>query len=241
LGVELAEGNAQNKFFKGSNILVTNYPEIGASEIRAWSNAKYKGQREPFRSSENYHKLSYNSAFPWQANGTNGEVSMNYMFHTKVDSLPYEPAHLYKFKKFEKGVYYRDITSEIVKGTVIHLAEMPIKHGILRVDKFEGKKVNFSLGHYALPNINGTIKETKKTVDGKEIIIIDNGDYKLAMVPVYGWNKIKTIATTGLHPQANKSKTINTTAIYKGGKKTLMLQLSYGKNPIKISPMLNLK
>jgi len=208
-----------NKFFKKSEIMLTNYSDIGASEIRAWCNVPYKGQKEPFRASENYNKLSYNSAFPWQANGKKGEVSMNYMFHTKNDTVPHEPAHLYKFKKYENGIYYRDIASEFNKGTTLHLAEIPLKNGILRVDKAEGEKANFSLGHYALPNINGFINESSKTVDGKEVKIIDNGKYQLAMIPAYGWNTIKTITSVGLHPEADQSKTINTTANYKGKKK----------------------
>jgi len=179
----------------------------------------HKGQKENFRASESYNKLSYNSAFPWQADGKNGEVSMNYMFHLKNDSIPHEPVHIYNFKKYEDGIYYREAISEYNKGTTIHLAEKTLENGILRVDKVSGQKATFSLGHYALPNVNGYIKESSKTIDGKKVKIIDNGNYKLAMIPLHGWNKIETITSTGLHPSAKESKTINVSAKYTGSKK----------------------
>lgn len=32
---------------------------------------------------ENYNRLAYNSEFPWQADGKNGEVAMNYVVKNK--------------------------------------------------------------------------------------------------------------------------------------------------------------
>jgi len=218
---EFEKDKAHNTFFKKSNIMLTNYPNIGASEIRSWCHVPHKGIKEPFRASESYNKLSYNSAFPWMANGKNGEISMNYVFKTKTKDLSYEPGHLFKFKKYENGIYYRDLTSEKLTDVTIHLADKTIVNGILRVDKFEGKKASFSLGHYSLPHINGYIKKEIKKVNKKEVHIIDNGKYQLALVPVYGWKSVKTITSKNLHPEATQSTTINASSTYKGGKKNL--------------------
>ncbi len=70
-----------NKFAKGSNVLITDYPSSGASEIRAWCHEKVKDDWQKFRSTENYNRLSYNSIFPWQTDGDSGEVAMDYGFY----------------------------------------------------------------------------------------------------------------------------------------------------------------
>ncbi|WP_232333194.1 DUF2264 domain-containing protein [Mariniflexile maritimum] len=207
---ELKNTTTTNRFYKGAEILVTNYKNIGASEIRAWCNVPRKDIKEAFRSSENYNKLSYNSAFPWQADDTAGTASMNYVFKTNQEDYPYESGHLYEFNKFEEGVYYRKLSSEYLEGVAVQLADMPIENGILRIDKIESdKKVSFSLGHYALPHINGFIKKSVRKVNGKDVHIIDNGAYQLATVPVLGWEAIKTITSTGIHPETSESTVTN--------------------------------
>jgi len=212
---QLKNTTTTNRFYKGSEILVTNYKNIGASEIRAWCNVPQKDIKEPFRSSENYNKLAYNSAFPWQADNTAGTASMNYVFKTNLEDTPYESGHLYDFNKFEDGVYYRKLSSEYIDGVSIQLADMPIDNGILRIDKIESnKKVSFSLGHYALPLTNGIIKKTVRKVNGQEIHIIDNSEYQLAVVPILGWNGINTITSTDIHPETKESTVINVSETY---------------------------
>ena len=74
---ELQPGKVYNKFMEGSNTLVTNYPNSGTSEIRAWCHETVAKDWQKFRSTENYNKLSYNTAFPWMADSPDGKVSMN--------------------------------------------------------------------------------------------------------------------------------------------------------------------
>jgi hypothetical protein len=199
-----------NKFQEASNILLTNYPAIGASEIRAWCHERKAKDWQGFRSGENYNKLSYNSAFPWQADGENGEISMNYVFLNKQKE--WEPLRLYDFKKFENGIYYREAVLETDAQVAISLAEMPLPNGILRVDRnISGVPVKMRLGHYALPQLRGEIKESVRKIEGKEIRIVDNGTYQLAMVPLKGWEKMETLENKGLHPVSDISKVINVT------------------------------
>ncbi len=214
------KNTAYNKFFERSQIMVTNYPNIGASEIRAWCNVPVAGVKEPFRGSENYNKLSYNSAFPWQADSPEGIVSMNYMIKTSIDSISYEPGRLYTFKKYENGIYYRDLTFENRSDVRIELSDIPLANGILRVDKIHAEKeLSFSLGHYALPHSNGTIKKITKKVKGRKVQIIDNGDYQLALIPIKGWDTTLIKTLSGLHPESKQSTVINTTATYSPTKK----------------------
>lgn len=205
---ELKKGQVYNKFQDSSNILITDYPNIGASEVRAWCKAKAIGANEPFRSSENYNRLSYNSAFPWQADSSNGTVAMNYVFWNKKSE--WEPLRLYEFKKFEDGVYYRDAVLETNPGIKLNLADVPLPNGILRVDRISVDTISaVRLGHYALPNKRGGIKEIKRKIKGHEVTIIDNGIYQLAMISLKGWQSHEILTAKGLHPESEESKVID--------------------------------
>ena len=187
---ELKKGNVYNKFQDSSNILITDYPNIGASEVRAWCYVKAINANEPFRSSENYNRLAYNSAFPWQADSVPGVVAMNYIVKNKKDE--WEPFRLYTFKKYDQGIYYRDVVLETNKNVQFNLADITLPNGILRVDKnISTEGVEVKLGHYALPKLNGAIKTTSRKVKGHNVEIIDNGVYQLAMVTLSGWDNMQ--------------------------------------------------
>jgi hypothetical protein len=231
---ELLKGKVYNKFQKGSNILITDYPNIGASEVRSWCHVAAIGAREPFRSSENYNRLSYNSAFPWQADSVEGVVSMNYIFKNK--SNQWEPLRLFTFKKYEDGIYYRDAVLETNKNISLSLADIPLANGILRIDQNKSSdSIQLRLGHYALPQLKGPIRQENRKVKGFEVQIIDNGVYQLAMIPVKGWGAMKTIFTQDVHPVSEKSAVINVSDNFSpGGKQpiiyaTLMLWKKSGE------------
>jgi hypothetical protein len=231
---ELSKGSVYNKFQKGAEILITDYPNIGASEIRAWCHVPVIKAGEPFRGSECYNRLSYNSAFPWQADGDSGQVAMNYVLKNKDNK--WEALRLFTFKKFEDGVYYRDAVLETNKNIQLKLADIPIPNGILRIDKnISTEAVELRLGHYALPQLSRPIQKETRKVKGYEVQIIDNGVYQLAMIPVNGWDAMETVATTGLNPASKLSSVINTVDKFTPGKKdrefyaTLMLWKKSGE------------
>ena len=200
-----------NKYQGDSQILITDYPNIGASEVRAWCHEKVSSDWQKFRSTENYNRLSYNSAFPWQADGENGEVAMNYVIKNKNNQ--WEAFRLYTFKKFENGIYYRDVVLETDENIRFNLADIPLANGILRIDKNNSDKpISIRLGHYALPKLDKEIVTTKKNIEGFDVTIIDNGKYQLAMIPVLGWDKTEVVKAKGLHPESNESTVINMTS-----------------------------
>jgi hypothetical protein len=204
-GKELAPGTVFNKFEPGPNILVTDYPNVGAAEIRTAAN---RSVTDPYRGNESYNRLSYNSAFPWQADGSNGEVAMNYVFKNKDQQ--WEPLRLFTFRKFEEGVYYREAELESNQNIRLSLADLPLPNGILRVDKSSGSEgAPMRLGHYALPNLTGTIRRETRTVKGVPVQLIDNGTYQLALVPLSGWTKPEAVEATGLHPVKPRSTVLN--------------------------------
>ena len=200
-----------SKFTKGSDIMITDYPAIGASEIRAWCNSKNVGY---YQGTENYNRLSYNSAFPWQADGTAGEVAMNYVFKDKKGG--WEALRMFSFKAFDSGVYYRDAVLASDERIKMNLADIPLANGILRVDRnISTIAGDMRLGHYALPAVKGKISRKSIKVKGYDIQIIDNGVYQLAMVPLAGWNHIDIIETKGLNPVSQESSVLNASAAFR--------------------------
>ncbi|WP_435139173.1 DUF2264 domain-containing protein [Formosa sp. A9] len=210
---QFEKNRVYNTFQEQSNLLITDYPNSGASELRAWCHEKVADDWQKFRSSENYNKLAYNSAFPWQADGNSGEVSMNYAF--KNQNNTWEVFRLYDFKAFKNGIYYRNAVLETDENVKMQLADIPLANGILRIDINNSKTpIPMRLGHYALPRLNQDIVYTLKRIDGHDIAIIDNGVYQLAMVNLKGWEDIEYIETEGLHPTANTSGLLNVSANY---------------------------
>jgi hypothetical protein len=218
---EFKPGTVVNKFEAGPNILVTDYPTSGAAELRA---APHQPASDPYRADENYNRLSYNSAFPWQADGPNGEVAMNYVFQTKQNQ--WEPLRLYTFRKYEAGVYYRDAELETNKNVRLHLADVPLPNGILRVDQNASSEATaVRLGHYALPALTGPIKRSTRRVQGHDVQLLDNGTYQLAMVSLSDWAKLETLDTKGLNPVQPASTLLNAAATLPASQPTLLATL----------------
>lgn len=210
---ELTKNTVHHKFQKASQILITNYPNIGAAELRSISNVPILNAWEKFRGSENYNRLAYNSAFPWQADGTAGQVAMNYVFEN--DKHEWEPLRMFTFNKFEQGIYYRDAMLETNPNIKMNLADIPLANGILRVDRYSGQdSIKLRLGHYALPKRQSDIVISTRKVQQYTATIIDNGEYQLAMVPLLGWDKTEVINTDGLHPDSEQSSVLNVSAQY---------------------------
>ncbi|MFT4153785.1 DUF2264 domain-containing protein [Parafilimonas sp.] len=222
-----------NLFCDSSHILITDYPNIGASEIRAWCKVKAIDAGEPFRASENYNRLSYNSAFPWQADSVQGVVAMNYIFKNKNNE--WKPLRLYDFIKFDNGIYYRNAVLETDTAVQLKLADIPLPNGILRVDNcISANTIDMRLGHYALPEVKGRIKTAHKKLNGFDIEIIDNGVYQMAMVSLLGWNKPEVKHTVDVNAVSAESDVINVSStIHPSGKKhiyaTLMLWKKSGE------------
>ena len=221
---ELQSGKVYNKFMEGSNTLVTNYPNSGTSEIRAWCHETVAKDWQKFRSTENYNKLSYNTAFPWMADSPDGKVSMNYAVLN--DKQEWEVLRLYTFKKFEDGIYYRDAELETNPEIKFRLADIPLPNGILRVDK-----VSFPLttelryGHYSLPELESHIVTKEQKAGGYTAYCMDNGAYQTALINLQGWSEVEFVQTEGLHPISNKCSVINAATTHSGDKVFITLQL----------------
>lgn len=203
---EIKEQRVLHRYSSGSNVLITDYADIGASELRAWSGTPKVGYYE---GTENYTKLSYSSAFPWQADGKDSTISMNYAI--SKDGNQWETLRIYTFKKYKEGVYYRDAVLASDPAIKFALTERPLPNGILRVDTINSvNPYPIHLGHYALPQLKGKpIQSVTRKVGNYTATIVDNGQYQLAMVPLKGWTDVEAVPAIGLHPEANESVVLN--------------------------------
>jgi hypothetical protein len=204
---EFKKNNVYNKFQPATNLMITDYPNVGGSEMRSWCHETVAADWQKFRSSENYNKLAYHTEFPWMADGKYGEVSMNYA--TKNDRNQWEVLRLYTFKGLEDGIYRRDAVLETNREVKYNLADIPLPNGVLRIDKVSvPNPTSIRLGHYTLPKVEGKAFSIEKSRKVSEATIIGNGEYKLATIPLYGWDKTSVHYPVGLHPVSDQCSLI---------------------------------
>lgn len=221
---ELKPGKVYNKFMEGSNTLVTNYPNSGNSEIRAWCHETVAKDWQKFRSTENYNKLSYNTAFPWMADSPDGKVSMNYAILNAKQQ--WEVLRLYTFRKFEDGIYYRDAELETNPEIKFRLADIPLPNGILRVDKVSFPvSAQLRYGHYSLPELDKPVVTKERKIGEHTVYCTDNGAYQTALVNLQGWTEVEFVQTEGLHPVSDKCSVINAATTHSGEQIFITLQL----------------
>lgn len=204
---EFKKNHVYNKFQPATNLLITDYPNVGGSEMRSWCHEKVANDWQKFRSSENYNKLAYHTEFPWMADGKYGEVSMNYA--TKNDRGQWEVLRLYDFKSFDDNIYRRDAVLETNENIKYNLADIPLANGVLRIDRVSVPHPTIiRLGHYTLPKIEGKAFSIEKSKKVSDAVIIGNGEYKLATLPLYGWDTTTIHYPVGLHPVSNQCSLI---------------------------------
>lgn len=238
---EFKKNHVYNKFQPATNLMITDYPDCGGAEMRSWCHETVANDWQKFRSSENYNKLAYHTEFPWMADGTNGEVSMNYA--TLNGKGTWEVLRLYTFKSFEDGIYRRDAELETNRDIKYQLADIPLPGGVLRIDKVSvPSATDIRLGHYTLPEVKGMELKEEASKQVEEATIISNGEARLALVPLYGWDKTTVSYPEGLHPVSNrcglimaekrveKENVMVTLMLWKKGKKTFSKK---GLSPVK--------
>ena len=227
---EFRQGKVYDKFQPATNLMITDYPNSGAAEMRSWCHETVAKDWQLFRSSENYNKLAYNTEFPWMADGKNGEISMNYGTLNKKGE--WEVLRLYTFKSFENGIYRRDAVLETDSTVKYQLADITLPDGILRVDKVTvPSQTTIRLGHYSLPQLDKEINVSfKEEYNGKrpeQWAIAGNGHYSLALIPLEGWKKgaAESLRVKGLNPVSRECELLYVEDTVKDSRIFVTLQL----------------
>ncbi len=217
---------ARNLYLQGPKMLITDYANSGAAELRAFCN--YDTERpgaEKFRGSEQYNRLAYNSLLPWMADGKNGEVAMNYLVKNKNGKM--EPLRRYKTVGYQQERLVRTVWLQSDPHFTMKLQDVILPDGTLRIDEITSadKSTLIRLGHYALPEKDKKIIEHKMKIDNDIAYIIDNGQYELAMIALSGWNNLQFVRARGLHPESKFCETINAFQNVSSGSKLITLLL----------------
>ncbi|MBR2017901.1 MAG: DUF2264 domain-containing protein [Prevotella sp.] len=214
-----------NVYSERTKILVSDHAELGMAEFRnvfTRNSGFYYGL-------ENYNRLAYNSALPWQADGRHGEVAMSYV--VEGQNGKWLQINSYKGAGLNAdGLFCRTAEMENDKSVTIHMAEKVTANGVLRADtvKTSGPR-NVRMGFYALPELDMPIVATETKVKGKKAITIDNGQYALTTVLADGWDAIEVVRCRDLHPEADNSVVVNLKATA-DGQKLLKSQLIMKKS-----------
>ena len=166
-----------NKFQPATNLLITDYPNVGGAEMRSWCHETVAKDWQKFRSSENYNKLAYHTEFPWMADSKDGKVSMNYA--TLNSKQEWEVLRLYDFKGFDDGAYSRTAELETDANVKYDLTDIPLPNGVLRIDRVTvPSPTTVRLGHYTLPKLNSkTLGEQTAKSCPSAIIIVPSYKY----------------------------------------------------------------
>ncbi len=199
-----------NRWTEEAQVLITNYPSLGDSEIRAVSH-----KEGSWYTSESYSRLAYSSTFPWQADGKNGEVAMGYVFLNAQGK--WEPMRHFESKGFEQGTLKRTVTPLKNRNFELWLTDTPLPYGTLRCDSVTRieRDTRLRLGHYALPERPGKriAERVISLKNGWKAYVINNGEHELAFIPLKGWQKVEFVRASGLHPDAKESVTINVESV----------------------------
>ena len=211
----MKKGEPYSIYAEAPKIMTTDYADLGMAEFRN----VFVRNRGFYYGNENYNRLAYNSALPWQTDGPNGEVAMGYVVEGQngnwMQVETYSGDGLLADGNFSRAAHFlRDTT------VVIELAEKIEGNGMVRNDvvkSADARKVRF--GFYALPVLDKPVKESVKDLgNGQKAISIDNGMWKLTTTIVAGWEDFEIMHCNGLHPEADNSVVVNLTATVQGEK-----------------------
>lgn len=223
---EMEKNKVYNRFEPETNLMITNYPNVGGSEIRSWCHESVARDWQKFRSSENYNKLAYHTEFPWLADDKNGAVSMNYAVRNAKED--WEVLRLYTFRSFENGVYRRDAVLETNPNIRFELADIPFEDGVIRVDKVHSPEpVTIRYGHYALPIMEHIPMRMRRfECNGLQAASIRNGTHELALLPSSGWSgSVEAVSTRDLHPVRPEAVVLNLEERIEGSRILVTVQL----------------
>ena len=195
---EIGNNEVHTEFLEGPGLLISNHGDAGTSEIRI---------SKIFNKDPNYAKMVYNTGFPWAAEPNDGVSSaLLTIKHQGVDTVAIKPEHAdlagYIDSVLYKQTVYRNRSG---RPTIVDMGIYVIPGGEIRVERIRKiRKLQAYLGHFELP-YNEEPEQVRKIVDGREVLILSNGERQLSVTNYIGWREIKVNHHKGIHPESKKS------------------------------------
>jgi hypothetical protein len=209
---KLGDREVKETTLDGPALCFTNHGVNGETILRSGKVVKNCGD---VHGMWNYSKLSFNSKYPWESAPSKEVESQQYVLKD-ITSENYEKCNVTLWNGMKEGVLYRRqfFNYELWKEThwmqAVNLADFPVSHGIIRVDKLRlyRRPISLTLGAYGFPDNGTEIIHLEK--GNAKAIILKGHDYtgrekQLAMTLYDGWDEINLLHSEGTSPDSEKS------------------------------------
>ncbi len=219
----LAPTEVKETTLNGPALCFTNHKANGETILRSGKVCK---NQNDLHGMWNYSKLSYNTKYPWEATPTSTQgyiEAQQYVLHDQVANKTFHPNATFWYGKKE-GVLYRRQFFDYNLGTEMHwfhamnLADFPVSHGILRVDKLRifRAPITLTLGAYGFPDNGTQVQEAFCSNGTAKAIILKGRDFtgkerQLAMTIYDGWDNLQIAHSQGTNPDSANSLVIYAT------------------------------
>ncbi len=209
----LHEGGVNETVLNGAGLCYTNHNANSETVLRTGKVLRNKGDTHGMW---NYSKLCYNTKYPWESAPCEDVESQQYVLKDNTTGR-FEKANVTFWSGLsEEKVLYRKQVFDFESGKERHwnnsvaLADFPVAHGIVRVDKLNlyRRPITLTLGSYGFPDNNTEIEFKEK---GKyKAIVLKGYDYtgkakQMVMTIFDGWDSIEVVKSVGTNPDSEKS------------------------------------
>ena len=212
---ELKGTEVRRTVLAGPGICLTNHAASGATVMRT---GKVALPREDSRSAQGYLRLSFHTAYPWEAAPAPDVDSQGYVIRTKDGARPLRTNVM--LWHGEKGdVLYRrallgwEPQRELHWTWSVSLADLEMPLGILRADlpQLLDRPCELTLGSYGMPDNDTTVERHER--DGARAIVLAGTDSTdapraVAMTVWEGWDDLEVIRSQGTNPDSPRSLVI---------------------------------
>ncbi|SFR88431.1 DUF2264 domain-containing protein [Anaeromicropila populeti] len=209
---KLEEKQIKETVLNGPALCFTNHKANGETILRTGKVVKNCNDEHGMW---NYSKLSYNSKYPWESAPSTDVESQQYVLKD-LTSGNYEKCNVTFWSGMKEGILYRrqffnyELWKESHWIQALNLADFPVPHGILRVDKLRlyRRPVSLTFGAYGFPD-NGTEISRLEKGNGKAILLkghdFTGREKQLAMTIYEGWDEINFLRSKETNPDSENS------------------------------------
>jgi hypothetical protein len=209
-------------------LVLVNHGKTGTSEIIPG---------KVYYDDPNYSKLAYNTHFPWEDHDPSGGTAMEYSYRSlDPRDLRGDDVNFYltgltvdndtlenqKFTISQSMVFNGVIDDVLYRqaimrkppnngvGYILDLAEIAIPGGVVRVDRTRlAFEYEITLGHYALPHLDGKNAVVKQFEKGnRKVITASIPGRSLALISYTGWDQLESLIHSNRNAEADESTVI---------------------------------